>query len=141
MKLMVLRGLPASGKTTYARDLIAQGWKRVNRDDLRQMLDSGFYTPENEIVIKVIRDRIIRLASYRYNIVVDDTNLKSSDIEHFEKLAKELELDLEVNDSFLTDVSLEECIRRDAARARPIGHEVIKKLYLDFLDDTVTASK
>lgn len=38
-KLLVLKGLPASGKSTYAKELVNKGWKRVNKDDLRAMID------------------------------------------------------------------------------------------------------
>ena len=38
-KLLVLQGIPASGKSTYARELVKNSgaWVRVNRDDLRNM--------------------------------------------------------------------------------------------------------
>ena len=43
--LVITRGLPGSGKTTYARAWVAEDREhraRVNRDDIRQMLgDSG----------------------------------------------------------------------------------------------------
>ena len=49
----MLQGLPASGKTKYARELQADGWKRVNKDDLRDMIDNGksiMETPAEEQV-------------------------------------------------------------------------------------------
>ncbi|HEX2774665.1 MAG TPA: AAA family ATPase, partial [Micromonosporaceae bacterium] len=39
-RLIVTRGLPGSGKTTYARTLQPRV-VRVNRDDLRRMLHGG----------------------------------------------------------------------------------------------------
>ena len=42
--LFFLRGIPASGKTTWAKDLVNRSngrVKRVNRDDLRALLDEG----------------------------------------------------------------------------------------------------
>ena len=40
-KVLFLRGLPASGKTTYSRKLMSEHpgiWIRVNKDDLRAMM-------------------------------------------------------------------------------------------------------
>lgn len=33
-KLLMLKGLPASGKSTYAKELSDKGWIRVNKDDI-----------------------------------------------------------------------------------------------------------
>jgi hypothetical protein len=38
-KLIITRGLPGSGKTTWARQQVR--FVRVNRDDLREMLHGG----------------------------------------------------------------------------------------------------
>src|SRR5207245_9019847 len=52
MKLLLLKGLPASGKSTYAKELVLKGWKRVNKDDLRAMIDNGKWSHSNEDIIK-----------------------------------------------------------------------------------------
>ena len=40
MKLLLLKGLPASGKTTFAKELVRKdgNWVRVNKDDLWSVL-------------------------------------------------------------------------------------------------------
>ena len=46
-----MRGLPGSGKSTYCKELQAKNpgkYKRVNRDLLREMLDCGVWSKENE---------------------------------------------------------------------------------------------
>ena len=48
--LLILRGIPCSGKSTYAKEIVRNGkgqWKRINRDDLRAMVDNK-WTPEKE---------------------------------------------------------------------------------------------
>lgn len=63
---MICRGLPASGKTTWAKKQVARGnWTRVNKDDLRAMLhgsgkegDWGFRSKSENMVLS-IRDSIM----------------------------------------------------------------------------------
>ena len=45
-KLIMLSGLPASGKTTKARELMVEYGNavRVNKDDLRDMLHTGSWS-------------------------------------------------------------------------------------------------
>ena len=70
-------GLPASGKTTWARELcrIKPRTVRANRDDLRQLLHEGRFSGGNEKVVTKVQEAVIRagLADGR-DVVVDDTN-------------------------------------------------------------------
>ena len=46
-KLLILKGLPASGKTTEAKRLvIEENFKRVSKDDLRAMIDNSKWSKE-----------------------------------------------------------------------------------------------
>ena len=73
----MLKGLPSSGKSTFCREeLIPKGWKRVNKDSLREMIDDSKWSKQNEKEIIEIRDlAIIHYLDNGYNVVVDDTNL------------------------------------------------------------------
>jgi len=123
----ILRGLPASGKTTFALDLVeTQGYKRVNRDELRAMIDNGHYSPENELLIKAARNVIVRINLESGNdVVVDDTNLYFDTVKDIYDIAISLGADVRVVD---IDTPLEECIRRDAMREKPVGEEAIRML-------------
>lgn len=50
-KVIVLKGLPASGKSTWAKNLVLKDstYKRINKDDLRAMLDASKFSKENEL--------------------------------------------------------------------------------------------
>lgn len=129
--LLMLKGLQASGKTTRAKALALQGWKRVNKDDLRDMIDAGKWSPENEQKICETRDMIIsRYLILGYNVVCDDTNLNPVHVSSLQRIARAL--DVEFKQEFL-DVPLEECVLRDSLRARPVGREVIERTYNKFL--------
>ncbi|QYX82691.1 AAA family ATPase [Streptomyces akebiae] len=131
----VMTGLPASGKTTAARELQAESggrMRRVNLDDLRQMLDIPL--PEgaerrsyaHEQTVLAIQDAAVRAAvDGGFDVVVDNTHMTP----HIPKRLKAAVAGLAtfvVHD--FTDVPVEECLRRDAARERPVGEEIIRIL-------------
>lgn len=131
MTLYMTRGLPASGKTTWARTLDA---KRICKDDLRDMLDDGRFTKGNEKFVLAVRDQLVEMAlGDDRDVVVDDTNLAPRHEARLQQLAREYEVNFEVVE-FL-DVELEELVRRDLARPRSVGRDVIEKLYRQAADN------
>ena len=130
-KLLCLKGLPASGKTTYARKLVDKGWVRVNKDDLRDMLHNSKWSKQNEGEILALRDEIIirNLVSCR-NVVVDDTNLDPKHWNQFESIAGEFLADLDVK---FFDVPVEECIARNKVRNQPVPDSVIYSMYQRYI--------
>jgi len=130
-KLLCLRGLPASGKTTYARELANKGWVRVNKDDLRAMLNNSKFSKENESYILSLRDEIIISSLVQgKNVVVDDTNLDPKHLIAFESIAGEFLADFEIR---FFDTDVQECIRRNALREKPVPDKVIYSMYERYL--------
>lgn len=126
-KLLCLRGLPGSGKTTYAKELANKGWVRVNKDDLRAMLNNGKFSKDNESYVIALRDEIIISSLVQgKNVVVDDTNLDPKHLIAFESIAGEFLADLEIR---FFDVDVKECIRRNALREKPVPEKVIYTMY------------
>jgi len=73
--LLVLMGLPGSGKSTYAKELVAKGWKRVNKDDIRAMIDNSKWSKENESDVQKVEVAIaVGFLNAGKNVIVDDTN-------------------------------------------------------------------
>jgi predicted kinase len=135
-RLLITRGLPASGKTTFARTLQPRV-ARVNRDDLRRMLHgTRIYAGWSESqVTRAQRAAVEALLRAGTDVIVDDTNLRPGTVQAWAKLAAGCEADFEVHD--LTGVPLEECIRRDAARpaADRVGARAIRTMYDEYLAD------
>lgn len=131
MKLLMLKGLPASGKSTFAKDLAQQrDWKRVNKDDLRAMIDGGRHDRNNEKVILETRDLLTQVLLTRFNVVVDDTNL---DLKHevaLRKIAEEAGAEFEIK---TFDVDVHECIRRDLKRPVSVGKDVIWNMWQKYI--------
>ncbi len=132
---MILKGLPASGKSTYAKKLADEGWKRVNKDDLRAMLDNSKHSKGNEKFVLDTRDYIIvKALENGRNVVVDDTNLNPVHEEHIRELVKPFNAQVSVNDEFF-NVPIEECIARDLYRPNSVGEKVIRRMYSEYYQD------
>lgn len=136
--LTIMRGLPASGKTTEARKLVERGAVRINKDDLRAMMHNQ-WTRKNEKDTIRARDMIIRgLISDGKDIVVDDTNFAPEHIETIQGIVDSFNELLEDKYKVVIrdiDTPLEECIRRDANRTGKahVGKRVIVGMYQKYL--------
>lgn len=125
-ELVICQGLQASGKTTWAHAWVAEDRKnraRVNRDDLRQMVDNGKYVEGvTEGRILVARDSAITSLLRRgISVVSDDTNLRMKNVRDLAKLAVHGDYDWRVQD--FTDVALEVCLARNYQRNELlVGH-------------------
>lgn len=129
MKLTMCKGLPASGKSTWAKQ---QNAKRVNRDDLRKMIDDGKWSKYNEkFIVKIEQDIVVAYLGGQHDVIVDDTNLSSKNEAMWKVYADELGAEFEVRD--FTDVPLSICIDRDRNRTNSVGEKVIRRMYNSFL--------
>jgi predicted kinase len=137
MKILLLKGIPGSGKSSFAKDLIDKNpekYKRINKDDLRNMIDNGKWSSKNEKCVLKVRDILIKqFMEDGYNITIDDTNLdpkheiRMNEIIQEWNRDKEKKYELEVK---FFDISLSEAIERD--KKRTIGHvgeKVIRDMY------------
>lgn len=138
MKLIITRGLPGCGKSTKARAWVSvdrANRSRVNRDDLREMMDEGvFVKGVTEGRILAARDALIRgLLRKGQDVVCDDTNLPQRTARDLMRIAKQMGADFEVWD--MTFVDLDTCLVRDAARTdkAPVGAPVILDMYNRFI--------
>jgi len=133
-KLIILQGLPASGKTTFAKKLIDKHpnqYKRINKDDLRAMIDNSKWSKDNEKQIMEARDALIVLyLSNGKNVIVDDTNFHQRHIIQFKNLALEHGAEIEIK---FFDEPLNVCIARDKNREKSVGRKVILDMYTQFL--------
>lgn len=131
-KVIILQGLPASGKSTYAKQLVdTLGWKRINKDDLRAMVDNSKWSEKNEkMIVKLRNDLLLKFIEDGYSVVVDDTNFAQSHIDTIKEICAGELVECEV---LFFDTPLYECIERDSKRERPVGKKVIIKMYNQYL--------
>ena len=131
MKLKMLKGLPASGKTTKARELVRESGSagRINRDDLRAMLFDSVWTGKREgIVIDCEKAIAEVLLKHGQTPIIDDTNLTPKHRDLWSGFSQEKGAAFEAID--LTAESPETCCLRDYNRKHPVGRAVIWRMAL-----------
>jgi predicted kinase len=134
-KVLILQGLPASGKSSFAKELLLKEpgkWVRTNKDLLREMCHASYWTKSNEKFILQIRDAIILEAlEAGKHVIIDDTNF-GKNIDRIKELVKG-KARVEINRTFL-QVPVEECIKRDLERPRSVGKDTILQMYKQYLE-------
>lgn len=133
-KMIVTVGLPASGKSTWAKNYINENhdFVIVCKDDLRSMLFDDRYGKGTEKYVLAARDKMIKLAfDHGRSVIVADTNFNPIHIEALQNICKFHDADFEIK-SFV-DVPLEECIKRDLVRQKSVGKDVIMGMYDQYL--------
>jgi len=131
-KIIILRGLPASGKSTWAKEQVLKenNWIIVNRDKIREML-KGIYSnfpfgTDMENLVTSIEDKsIYKAVELGYDVIVDATNFRGN---RWIKYKKDVQFTYKE-----FDTSLKECIMRDSLREFPIGKEIIIKMYNKYI--------
>lgn len=127
-KLLVLIGIPASGKSTFAMDLLKKedNWFRVSRDDIRMTMFGTEFNPHIEgFVSKIQNMLILKALKSDHNVVIDNCNVRESYRNDLYNLAK---LDGNVMyEEMIFKTSLQECLERNKQRSRKVPEEAIIK--------------
>jgi predicted kinase len=137
--LTVTRGLPGSGKTTWARErqrTAAFRTARINRDDLRRSMHGATMIgdwAERQVTL-VQHAAIEALLRGGVDVISDDTNLRRSVVRDLEALAARCGARFLIED--FTDVPLDLCISRDLSRPADerVGEQVIRDMHRRYLD-------
>jgi len=127
VELVVTRGLPGCGKSTWAKAWVAENVThraRVERDQLRNMMHDGVWkgrATEDQVVLGQLA-MVSALLTGGVSVVVSDTNLHEGVFNQLEALAKQLDVEFTVQD--FRDLPLDVCLKRNAQRT---GKEFIPK--------------
>ena len=135
-KLIITRGLPASGKSTWAKQWVLEDPEhrvRINQDDIRLMLGK-YWVPSREKLVQEIQfDAIVEALCREFDVVIDNTNLNKKVLEKFDRLIKTFEdYEIEYKDFFDTPLSV--CIERDKNRDLQVTEKVIRGFYSNYKD-------
>lgn len=145
-QIVLTKGIPASGKTTWAKEQIKLHpgrFKRVNRDLMRLMLDDNpnvTFKNKDEVFINDARDLIVeRAITAGYDIILDDTNLSNDTFKQMCDIAKRIG-DVEVKEKYFK-ISPELALQRNATRLSQVPEEVIYRMYNNYIKDKEIVEK
>lgn len=127
--VFIFQGIPSVGKSSvakyFASSLQKYDFKRVNKDDLRSMIDGGAWSKKNEEQIIAARNVLLKnFLSHGHDVIIDDTNY------HIPHIKKILEVAGNVADVFVIDFhqNPKDCIFWDYLRENSVGADVIRKI-------------
>ncbi len=120
-KIIVLVGLPGSGKSTYAREAV------LSSDEIRRLISDD---PENQSIhsrtFAVLRSLLRqRLELGRPVTYIDATNLTPYERRPYIKIAELYDCEIE---AVFFDTPIEECQRRNRERHRVVPEEAIAEM-------------
>lgn len=135
-KLIICRGIPASGKTFWAKQWVLEDPEhrvRINQDDIRLMLGK-YWVPNRESLVQHIqKEALVEALTRGYDIVIDNTNLNKKVLDNYNTLV----IDhgnhaIEYKDFFDTPLSV--CIERDKNRDIQVSEKIIRNFYNNYKD-------
>jgi predicted kinase len=137
-KLILCRGLQASGKSTFAENFILESPEtrtRINRDNIRHSYYNSYWgesVDENGVtrIEHTIAETIMQVG--KRDIVVDNTNFKYEAVLPYLFLAAQHGYEVEFKDF---NVELDELLRRDALREKSVGENVIRAYHKKYVTD------
>lgn len=134
MKAIITVGIPASGKTTFANEMVKKfGFRDINRDFIRfNLVKPGStwatykFTKANEQAVDEIHGKMI-MESWQNeeNIIISDTNLNEGRRRELIGRLQDLGYDVEVKPFY---ISMKEADKRDNLRANGVGRDVIYRM-------------
>lgn len=145
-KLLLLVGVSGSGKSTYAAELVKQGWGEVNRDKLRFALFCNgiqdwskykFSKERENTVTEYCEAAFVAWVTLGVDVVVSNTNLNQKDHDYWRARAEEAGYEFEVK---YFDITLTEALKRDKKRgALAVGQDVLFDQWEKWLKITNTS--
>ena len=134
-EIILLKGLPASGKSTWAKDFVKHHpeYVRVNKDDIRELYGNPKFSKSTERIVLDTEKFLGRNAlDLGKSLIVDDTNFNPKHSQFWKLVA--LTRDIEYSEINF-DTPLEECIKRDSERQKSVGKHVIMQMYKNYIEN------
>jgi predicted kinase len=132
-EIILCIGLPASGKSTWAKEFCINNptFVRINKDDIRDLLGSPVFNHKFENSVLDIQRRMgLAVLDTGKSLIVDDTNFAPKHETYWGIIATTRGIGL---GTMFFDTPVEECIERDSKREKPVGKAVIMDMYKKYI--------
>ena len=126
--VIITVGIPASGKTTWAKEYVQQHANTVivSRDDVREAQGFPYERWAEDRVTEIYRAQMAAYLSAGMDVICADTNIYTP----FRKSLIDFAYDHGANITIKAfPIELDEAIRRDALRPAPVGEKTVKRFY------------
>lgn len=135
-RIYVLRGLPASGKSTWAINWVKLDPAhrlRINKDLLRSMFGFTWGIKSETVTYEAYMKILYEAMNQGFDVVMDSTHLKPtsvyeihSEVHNFNKDNGKYQYIIEEK---WFPLSVSKCITRDSKRDKPVGDKVIMNMF------------
>lgn len=139
-KILVLQGVPASGKSTWAKEFVKdkKDWVIVSRDCIREST-GNYWVPERENYISELEfDAITHAIKNNLNVIIDATNLNPKTIKKWDELGAKYNIEVEYK---LFKISYKEALARDEERGknggRAVGIKTIRRFFNNYFPEDI----
>lgn len=139
-KIIVLQGVPASGKSTYAKQLHEQDNRHViiSLDALREARGTYWLPEQEDYISKVEEFQVSTALQHDLIPVIDDTNLNPKTIAKWNAVARVYGAEVEFK---LMDVDYHTALARDEMRGNKVGKDVITSFFKKYFPDKLPKSE
>ena len=131
-KLLILQGIPASGKSTFAKQWVEKSPETrviVSRDAIRRSL-GVYWVPSREHLVSSIEEHSVWEAlDSGYDVCLDATNFNQTFLNKWVEITDSLNIPIEYK---RFNISLEEALERDRNREHSVGDDVVIKFYNNY---------
>ena len=128
----MLRGIPASGKTSWATEAARNGrYSVVSKDTIMEIYFPNYRRKDEREVVRTEDLLIKKSLSDGRSVIVDDTNLNPIHEKRLRSLAEAHAAEFHIKDF---DVPLEECIERNIKRGMKVPTSAIVEMHNKYIN-------
>lgn len=129
-KLIMLVGVPGSGKTTLSKRIVAKGFHYMNADSIRLELYGDEKTQgDPAAVFEIFFQKLEKAMAEKLSIIIDNTNLNPKHRKQILDRAATFAYQYEDIQLWLLDVPLATCLERNRKRERAVEEDIVTNMY------------